>query len=170
MDYQSSELLRWEGEGGLIVIDKIAAIEAIICQRMKDYSNARNCHDVRAMAMFFAQDADLIGTTGRVVKGRPAIEANFRREYASVYSTSSAIRQINEIRLINHDVVVANGQFEVSSALSSEGKPLEPFTGLFTLIWKRVGSEWLITAYRSMMPTDVFREAHQYRAAGTHTN
>lgn len=170
MDYQSMEHLRWEDEGGLVATDSVTAIERIICQRMRDYSIARNRQDVRAMSMFFTQDADLIGTTGRTLKGRAAIEENFCREYASVYASSSAVRQLSEIRLINNDVVIANGHFEVSQALSMEGNPLPPFKGLFTLIWNRVGSEWLIAAYRSMMPTNVFSETRLSRVAGLQMN
>ena len=170
MDYQSLEHLRWEDEGGLVAIDSFTAIEGMICQRMNDYSIARNRHDVRAMAMFFTQDADLIGTTGRTLKGRAAIEENFCREYASVYANSSAVRQLSEIRLVNSDVVIADGHFEVSRALSSDGKPLPPFKGMFTLIWKRVGGEWFIAAYRSMMPTNVFGETRLSRSARAHVN
>ncbi len=164
MDYQSLEHLRWEDEGGLVATDSSTAIERTICQRMLDYSAARNRHDVRAMAMFFTRDADLVGTTGRTLKGRTAIEQNFSREYETVYANSSAVRQISEIRLIGHDVVITDGHFEVSQALSSEGKPLPPFRGLFTLVWKRVGREWLIAAYRSMMPVNVFGRSQLFGA------
>lgn len=158
MDYCDLELLSWEDDGGKILLfDSSMSNESIIRQRMAEYSAARNSHDAKAMAMFFTEDADLIGTTGQVSKGRVAIEQTFSHEHATVYFQSKAIRRIREIRFLSADVAVVNGEFEVSNVLSAKGEPLPVIKGLFTFLWKCIGGRWLIAAYRSMLPVSVFQ-------------
>jgi uncharacterized protein (TIGR02246 family) len=160
MNYYELEILRWEDEGGsIITFDMpISVSERIICQRMADYSLVRNKHDAKAMSMFFTEDADLIGTTGQVSKGREAIEQTFTQEHSTVYTKSQANRHISNIRFVSSDVIIVNGGFEVTDVISVEGKPLPDISGLFTYIWKWVKGEWLIAAYRSMSPVDVFHQ------------
>ncbi len=126
-------------------------------RRLIAYSEARDRHDARAMASFFGQHADLVGSTGQVSRGRVEIERTLEREHRSVYQSSRAIREIRSIRFLRNDVAIVDGAFEVVGAIDVVGRAIE-LKGLFTYVLTNDDGEWFIDAYRSMIPADVFRQ------------
>ena len=136
------------------------AVEAEITEFIQRYTDVRNSHDAAMMAEYFSESADLIGANGIVSAGRESILRNFEREHSSVYRDSAASRLIDSIRLISEDVALVSGRFQVSGTREANSdEPMVQRPGMFTLVLVREPpvSEWKITAYRSMVPTDVFR-------------
>jgi uncharacterized protein (TIGR02246 family) len=124
--------------------------------RLASYSKARDLHDWRSMSAFFTPNADLIGSTGRISRDRDQIARNFQREHDTVYRSSTARRDIDTIRFLREDVAIVDGVFEVRGALGADGTSLESIKGRFTYVLTQERGEWLISAYRSMIPANVF--------------
>jgi uncharacterized protein (TIGR02246 family) len=88
--------------------------ENMIRKWMSDYIEHWNNHDARAIARLFEEDADFIGGSGGLIKGRSEIEKLMAEEHSSVLKEWKLSASIGDIRFLKPDVAVANGAYEPS--------------------------------------------------------
>ena len=123
-----------------------AANEAALRKAVADYTAAWNSHDAKAMARIFADDADFIGGSGGLMK-RDAFEKTAAEEHATVFMNHQLTTTVDQIRLLKPDIAVVDGSYKATNKSASDSKP---FTGLFTLIMRKNGGNWLCVAMRSI--------------------
>jgi uncharacterized protein (TIGR02246 family) len=71
------------------------------------WQNAWNTHDMRAFAQLFHDDATWVVWTGRVWRGRQAIEDGHVEVHRTFFRDSTQVSHPQEIRLVGPGVVVA---------------------------------------------------------------
>ena len=109
-----------------------------------DYTAAWNNHDAKALARIFADDADFIGGSGGLMK-RDAFEKTAAEEHATMFMNHRLTTTVDQIRFLKSDISVVDGSYKATSTSGSK-----PFTGLFTLIMRKTGGNWLCVAMRSI--------------------
>jgi uncharacterized protein (TIGR02246 family) len=125
--------------------------EDAINGRVKEFVNAWNKHDVRAMATLFTEDADLINPQGRVAKSRPEIEKMFRDEHSNAYKDSHMQLKPAGLRFLTPDVAVGDYEFEVTGVRDPSGKETK-LQGHLTDVFKKQADAWNVATSRPMIP------------------
>lgn len=125
--------------------------EQAIRSRIDEFASAWNKHDPHAMASVQAEDADLINPVGRVAKSRTQIESLLKEEHSGPLKDSHLSVQPEGIRFLATDVAIADHAFEMSGARDPSGKEVS-IRGHLTLVLKKHGNAWFITASRPMVP------------------
>jgi uncharacterized protein (TIGR02246 family) len=115
------------------------------------FVTAWNDHDLWAMSMVYAEDADLINPFGRIAKSRTAIETLLREEHAGPLKDSCISLMFEGLRLLTPDVAISDHSFEVSGVRDQSGKKMI-LRGHLTLVFKKHGDTWQIAACRPMIP------------------
>jgi uncharacterized protein (TIGR02246 family) len=115
-------------------------------QMGRDYLEAFNRGDAKAVAAFYAPEADFIPETGEPVRGRPNIEKGLTQMFAPAKSVRMQVTPGGH-RFVTPDLVICDGAWEVTGAC-----PDRPAKGrYFSVLVKREG-RWLILCHRSMIP------------------
>jgi len=115
------------------------------------FVRAWNNHDLWAMSMVYAEDADLIYPFGRAAKSRTEIETLFRDEHTGPFKDSCISLMFEGLRLLTPDVAVSDHSFEVSGVRDRSGKKTI-LRGHLTLVFTKHGDTWQIAACRPMIP------------------
>ena len=109
------------------------------------YVDARNQGNAEATRSLFTEDADQLVSTGEWRKGLDALTkgamASSRKE-----APKSSI-QVESIRFIEPDVAIVDGRYETLNAATGGARKMWT-----TLLMKRTGGGWRITAIRNMLP------------------
>jgi uncharacterized protein (TIGR02246 family) len=121
------------------------ADDAAIHQLVKNYLQAREHNDPKAVAALFTSDADQLVSSGEWRKGREAI---VKGTLASSRNTGgSRTITVKNIRLVTHDVAIADGAYELSGLKGGTTRNMWS-----TFVMKRETSGWRIAAIRNMLP------------------
>jgi len=128
-------------------------MEEAIRQQVDEFVKAWNKHDAKALALLYADDADVINPNGRVARSRKEIETLFRDEHASVFKDSRMALRPAGIRLLSPDIAVGDYEFEVTGARDMAGRPTT-LQGHLTDVFKRQGNSWMVAVSRPMIPAD----------------
>jgi uncharacterized protein (TIGR02246 family) len=119
--------------------------EAAIRQLVEAYTVAWNNHDAQAMGTIFADNADFIGGSGgRMAKNK--FQAVMAQEHASIFKNFQ-LGVVEQIRFLNPDIGIVDGSYK---AMETESDAAKSFTGLFTLVMRKAGGQWLCVAMRSI--------------------
>lgn len=119
--------------------------EAAIREVIKNYVDARERIDPKAVEQLFTTDADQLVSSGEWRKGREAV---VRGTMASSSSTGgNRTITVESVRVISPDVAIADGRYELTGLAG--GVTRRMWT---TFVLKRSGKEWRITAIRNMLP------------------
>ena len=108
--------------------------------------------DAQGLSMLWQADGDIIVPDGSLLKGRNQIENFYSGVFAGGYSASTAIASIDQLRFLNADLVLVDGQFTIRRVLSANNQELPPERGFFSIIAQRTSGRWLIVAIREMEP------------------
>lgn len=118
-----------------------AAIRAVVAQ----YVDARERIDPEAVEQLFTSDADQLVSSGEWRKGREAV---VKGTMASSQSTGGKRTiTVESVRFITPDVAIADGRYELTGLAGGATRSMWA-----TLVLKRSGREWRITAIRNMLP------------------
>ncbi len=119
--------------------------DAAIHQVVKNYLEAREHNDPKAVAALFTSDADQLVSSGEWRKGRDDL---VKGTLASSKNTGGT-RTINvkNIRLVTPDVAIADGAYELSGLKGGTTRNMWS-----TFVMKREAGGWLIAAIRNMLP------------------
>lgn len=118
-----------------------AAIRAVV----KQYVDARERIDPKAVEQLFTSDADQLVSSGEWRKGREAV---VKGTMASSTSTGGKRTiTVETVRFITNDVAIADGRYELTGLAGGVTRSMWT-----TFVLKRVGKDWQITAIRNMLP------------------
>src|SRR5262245_9015479 len=123
--------------------------ENMIRKWMSDYIECWNNHDARALSLLFEEDADFIGASGGLIKGRSEIEKLMAEELSSVLREWTLSASIEDIRFLKSDIAVANGAYEATGIGSNA--QAAPLKGLHTSIMCKKGETWMCVGARSIV-------------------
>ena len=121
--------------------------EKAVSALIESWLAAHNQGDARALAGFYAEDADFVGIDGQVVKGRDAVVAMYANVFAQLPGNKAKI-SLSSRRFITPDTVVDDGKWEVIGVLP-KGAPTK---GRYTTILKKQDGKWRILCARTMVP------------------
>lgn len=117
-----------------------------------EFVKAWNAHDVEAMAAVWTEKGDHMEPDGRTVFGRDEVERLFRYEHNSVFKDSQLHLAVERVRLVDDDVAVADGTYELFGATDVHGEKISTRSGYFTSVLKKKGDDWKVSANRLMLP------------------
>jgi uncharacterized protein (TIGR02246 family) len=133
-----------------------AAIQDLISRLVA----ASNANDVKAFAKVFAEDADFTNVIGQHVKGRTSIE-EFHAPYYSgprqpgrpsfIHARLTAVE--SKIRFLRPDVAAVDIKWQQIGAISPEGRPWGPRTGLMNWVVTRERGVWGIAVMHNLQLT-----------------
>jgi uncharacterized protein (TIGR02246 family) len=86
--------------------------EGAIREWMSDYTVAWNKHDATALALLFSEDADFVGGSGGVFRGRSQIERLMAEEFSTSLKEWNLTNAIEDIRFLRPDITIVNGTYE----------------------------------------------------------
>lgn len=118
-----------------------AAIRAVVGK----YVEARERIDPQAVEQLFTSDADQLVSSGEWRKGREAV---VRGTMASSGNTGGKRTiTVESVRFITPEVAIADGRYELTGLAGGATRSMWT-----TLVLKRTGKDWRITAIRNMLP------------------
>jgi uncharacterized protein (TIGR02246 family) len=119
--------------------------EAAIREVVSKYVDARERIDPKAVEQLFTSDADQLVSSGEWRKGRDAV---VRGTMASSTNTGGKRTiTVESVRFISSDVAIADGRYELTGLAGGTSRSMWT-----TIVLKRTGKEWRITAIRNMLP------------------
>lgn len=118
-----------------------AAIRAVVAK----YMDARERIDPKAVEPLFTEDADQLVSSGEWRKGREAVVKGSMA--SSTITGGKRTITVESVRFVTSDVAIADGRYELTNAASGASRSMWT-----TIILKRSGKEWRITAIRNMLP------------------
>ena len=122
-----------------------ATDESVIREIVKQYVDARERVDPQAVEQLFTEDADQLVSSGEWRKGRPAV---VKGTMASSNSTGGKRTiTVETVRFISSDVAIADGRYELTGLAGGATRSMWT-----TLVLKRTGKTWRISAIRNMLP------------------
>jgi uncharacterized protein (TIGR02246 family) len=121
--------------------------EAALRKVISDYAAAWSQHDPKALSKIFAEDADFVGGSGGLIKGRAAFEKIMAEEHATVFKSYTLKTTVDQIRFLKPDIALIDGAYEATHAHDDSANR---FVGMFTLVMRKIGRDWLCLAMRSI--------------------
>ena len=119
--------------------------DAAIREVVKQYVDARERIDPKAIEQLFTSDADQLVSSGEWRKGREAV---VKGTMASSQSTGGKRTiTVEAVRFVTPDVAIADGRYELTGLAGGATRSMWT-----TLVLKRSGKDWQITAIRNMLP------------------
>lgn len=119
--------------------------EAAIREVVKQYVDARERIDPKAVEQLFTADADQLVSSGEWRKGREAV---VKGTMASSTSTGGKRTiTVETVRFLSSDVAIADGRYELTGLAGGAIRNMWS-----TFVFKKTGKEWRISAIRNMLP------------------
>ena len=121
-------------------------------QLAKDFDNAWNSRDAKALASLFTEDGDFQFWTGQCVEGRDLIEKYYATQvFPPMPEDFRHSAVIERHRFIKADVVIGDGYADIVGTMGTQ-----PFKRhlLFTSISVKQDSQWKLSAIRLMIPQE----------------
>lgn len=108
------------------------------------FPDAWNRHDMKAVAQLFAEDADFVVVTGKLLGGRREIETYHAELQKTAYKDSRLAWNPVKVRLLRPDVAIAHVATEITYNQ-------EKRTSVATLVFSKHGRDWLIEALQNTL-------------------
>jgi len=124
--------------------DPNAADRAAIASRATAYVEAFHKGDADALAAFWTPEGDYIHLSGRVIKGRAALAAEFKQLFAEAKGLKLRV-DIQSLRFPTADTAVEDG---VTSVMSDES-PV-PSRARYTNYLIKIDGKWMIESVREL--------------------
>jgi uncharacterized protein (TIGR02246 family) len=121
------------------------ADEASIRDLVKQYVDAREKIDPKAVEKLFTPDADQLVSSGEWRKGRPEVVKGSIA--SSRGSGGHRTITVESIRFLSSDVAVVDGRYELSGLSGNSTRSMWT-----TLLMKKTSQGWKISAIRNMLP------------------
>src|SRR5262249_1814864 len=116
--------------------------EAAITKTAEAFVEAFQKGDAKAVAAFWTPDGDYVDDTGRVFKGREAIEKSFAEGFAANKGLKLRI-DVASIKFPTQDVAIEDG---TTAVISPEGSA--PMRSRYTNVLLKKGDQWLLSSVR----------------------
>ncbi|MDX2041932.1 MAG: SgcJ/EcaC family oxidoreductase [Acidobacteriota bacterium] len=125
--------------------DKRSKDETAIREVVAKYVDARERIDPKATEALFTADADQLVSSGEWRKGREAVVSGSMA--SSRNSGGKRTITLESVRFLSSDVAIADGRYELTGQPGGTNRSMWA-----TLVLKREGKTWRITAIRNMLP------------------
>jgi uncharacterized protein (TIGR02246 family) len=132
--------------------EKTPSDEEAIKQRSEAFAEAWRQADAKGIAALFAENGDTISPDGQTYSGRAAIESRYRELFEGMYKGTQIAIATTSIRLLQPDVAVVDGSYEITGMKGPDGKEMAAVKGLYTNLAVKEGAEWHIACSRPMIP------------------
>jgi len=123
--------------------------EDAIRKWISDYTVAWNKHDAKSLALLFREDADFVGGSGGVFRGRSQIEQLMAEEFSAPLKEWKLTNAIEDIRFLKPDIAIVNGTYEATGIRSNAQSA--PLKGLYTVIMGKERGQWVGLGARSIV-------------------
>ena len=128
----------------LMGVDNQSNYEVGVRAIVNEFEVAWNHHDMDALAMLFANDADFVNVIGRRWVGREAIKKAHAASHATIFKMSTLKIGDTTVRFLKPDVAVARSVWALSGMTSENGQVAPTRTGILTHVLIRADGHWLI--------------------------
>jgi uncharacterized protein (TIGR02246 family) len=112
---------------------------------VKQYVDAREKQDPKAVESLFTSDADQLVSSGEWRKGRPAVVSGTLN--SSKQTGGKRTITVESIRFLTPDVALADGRYRLAHLAGNVTRDMWT-----TLLLTRTGTGWRISAIRNMLP------------------
>lgn len=119
--------------------------DAAIREVVAKYVDARERIDPKAVEELFTSDADQLVSSGEWRKGRDAVVSGTMASSRNSGGKRSII--VESVRMVTPDVAIADGRYELTGLAGGATRSMWT-----TLVLKRAGKGWRISAIRNMLP------------------
>lgn len=137
----------WAAETGKTTADD-AAIRSIVPNFEKAWTKC----DAKGLALLWTEDGDFQSPYDSFAKGRIEIEKFYREAFDSGYCGSQGAGKIENIRIVQKDVAIIDGTWEIRGAHDQNRHEMPPEQGRFTAVVTKQNRAWRIVAQREMVP------------------
>jgi uncharacterized protein (TIGR02246 family) len=100
--------------------DATAAAREQITKRSTDYAAAWAKHDAKAIAAFYAEEADLVIASGETFTGRDGVERAMGEWFESVLKDTTVTERIEKVRLVGKDVAIVDSDLQIKGAANDD--------------------------------------------------
>jgi uncharacterized protein (TIGR02246 family) len=111
---------------------------------LKEFEDAWNRHDTKAMAAAFGEDAVLINPSGRVARGRAEIERLFAEEHRGVMKGTEFSHRLTDARQLAPGLAFVDEDITITGARGPSGQALPPQKIHGALVVAKEGGRWLV--------------------------
>ncbi len=118
----------------------------VINQIEKNWQEAWNRHDMKALATLVAEDVDFITVSGTWLKGRKAFEEHHARLHVMQFKESVWATSDVQVKFLKPDVAIVHVSWGMRGDKDPDGTPRQPRRGIFTRVIAKEGGKWLIKA------------------------
>lgn len=125
--------------------------EELLSAMLSDFQTAWAQNDPTAVAALFTEDGDSLTTQGHS-QGRAAVEDGYRQSFEGPFKGTTIAVQTTSVRLLQSDVAVTDGTYEISGIKGPEGEDLPSTKGLWTGVNVKTADGWRIGCSRPMIP------------------
>lgn len=115
------------------------------------FAAAWNKHDAKAMAATWAKDGDLVNPSGRVAKGRAAIEQLITSEHAAEFKSSTYTPGPMSIRFIEPDIAITESDTAITGIMNPDGTSAPTSHVHILRIVERKDGKWLTVTARPVV-------------------
>jgi len=119
---------------GLLTTPALAQTTAQIQKLNNQWIAAFNKGDAAAVAAIYTIDAYVLPAHGRMVKGRPAIEAFWKQHMSSA--------TIEKIMTLDVKPLGGNAAREIGIATLKKVQPPQDFVIKYAVVWQKEGGRW----------------------------
>lgn len=137
----------WAAETG-----KTTADDATIRSIVPNFEKAWTRCDAKALSLLWTKDGDFQSPHASFARGRREIEKFYREAFDSGYCGSAGTGKIESIRLVQKNVAIIDGTWEIRGAHDQNKQDMPPEQGRFTAVVTRQNDAWRIVAQREMIP------------------
>jgi uncharacterized protein (TIGR02246 family) len=119
-----------------------SAEEKIIREKVKAYLDAFNRGDAAAVAAHYAKDGEVVDKTGKITKGREAIQ----KELEALFANNKGVKvdqTCEAVRLVTPDVIIERGCITLTMP---KGQPAQ---NRYTAVLVKRDGQWLIENLRT---------------------
>ena len=120
-------------------------VEAIK-QIERDWQEAWNRHDMKALTALVADDIDFVSVGGYWLKGRNEFEEHHAARHAMQFKESAWTTTDVQVKFLKPDVAVVHVLWGMKGDKDPDGTPRQPRRGIFTRVVTKEGGKWLIKA------------------------
>lgn len=109
-------------------------------------AEAFNDKDAEAFAALFTDDAEFVNIFGGRMRGRTGIAEGHRQVFATALTGSVLALEEIDIMPLGADVAVCHARWRRGRTAEATPATLPPGEGIFTLVGRRDGEQWLLAA------------------------
>jgi uncharacterized protein (TIGR02246 family) len=107
------------------------------------YIAARNRGDLKALLAFWTPDADYVDESGKILRGREVIGAQFKKSLADSKGAKFKGR-LHSLKFLRPDVALGDGSVEMTATDGTTS------SNRYAVVWVKTNGQWLISSVRDL--------------------